>query len=129
MKFLRALLVLALVLGLGACKTTTIYNVHRASFGISKPATDEAIERAIIEAGRRKGWAIKPVEPGKMRGVLSKRRHVAVVAITYSGTDFSIQYLDSTNLKHDGDSIHKAYNKWVKELEVAIQREAMFRLQ
>ncbi len=123
--FLVLTLVLATTVG---CKTTTIYNVHSAPLPTTRTATDDQIAEVIREAGRRQGWVIKPLAPGKMRGMYSKGRHTAVVAIRYTDSSFSIEYVESSHLRHDGDSIHKAYNKWVQQLEEAIQREAKFRL-
>lgn len=61
-------------------------------------------------------------------GAYNQGRRRAMVEITYSATDYRIAYLDSSFLKHDGDTIHEVYNRWVKQLEAAIDREANFRL-
>ena len=125
---LRVLLIGLLLVGLAACKTATIYNVTAANLPSGSNASDAAIAEAIKAAGERTRWTIKPVAPGKMRGMYSKGRHTAVIEITYTRSTFSIEYVDSTNLQYDGDQIHKAYNKWVMQLEQAIEREAAFRL-
>jgi hypothetical protein len=119
---------LALFVSFAACKTTTIYNVEHTPLNARTTATSSEVADVIREAGRRQGWVIQDVGPGEMRGMLSRRRHTAVVAIHYDSSTFSIEYVDSTNLKHEGDEIHKAYNVWVKGLEEAIKREAAFRL-
>jgi hypothetical protein len=106
-----------------------MYRVQRARLPGAENATDQQIVDVIREAGRTTGWVIEPVAPGRLRGMYSKGRHSAVVAIKYSKYSFDIDYLESANLKHDNDKIHKAYNSWVKKLETAIQREATFRLQ
>jgi hypothetical protein len=50
---------------------------------------------------------------------------MAVVDITYTLDDYSINYRDSTNLKYNpGDnSIHSSYNKWVGNLRKAIDTQ------
>ncbi len=125
---IRVLLVGLLLIGLAACKTATIYSVQDANLLTASSASDADIAKVIQEAGKRTGWVIKPVEPGKMKGMYTKRRHTAVVDIRYTRSTFSIDYVDSTNLQHDGEKIHKAYNKWIMQLEQAIQREANFQL-
>ena len=59
-----------------------------------------------------------------MKGTLKLRRHVAVVAITYDAKSFSINYVSSQNLLQKGGQIHKSYNRWIRNLEGAIRREA-----
>jgi hypothetical protein len=66
--------------------------------------------------------------PGKMDATLTVRgKHTVIVLITYSTTAFSINYVDSTDMKYgmkNGEpSIHPYYNDWVKELEDAIKIE------
>jgi hypothetical protein len=81
------------------------------------------MSRAIKRAGTSLGWDIQKVGPGKMKGTLDVRRHVAVVDITYDMKSFSIEYVSSQNLLHDGDMIHRNYNRWIKNLEKAIRTE------
>lgn len=82
----------------------------------------DTIERAIIEAGVDLGWGIAPVRPGEATGTLNLRRHKAVVRIRYDTHRVRIDYLDSENLDHDGDMIHRNYNRWIRNLEVRIMR-------
>ena len=50
------------------------------------------------------------------------RDHEAVVVISNNGRSFSIRNDGSTNLREQGDEIHRAYNKRVHELEDAIEK-------
>ena len=59
-----------------------------------------------------------------MKGTLELRKHVAAVAITYDAKSFSINYVSSQNLLQKGGQIHKSYNRWIRNLEGAIRREA-----
>ena len=59
-------------------------------------------------------------EPGRIVGTLSLRSHEAVVEILYDTEGYSITYLNSVNLKYDGQRIHKNYNSWVQNLSNAI---------
>jgi hypothetical protein len=65
------------------------------------------------------------LEPGKMRGKLSLREHVADVLINYTPQTFAIRYEDSVNLAYDGSLIHKNYNSWVRRLEKEIYRQSL----
>jgi len=49
-------------------------------------------------------------EDGRTTGQLDIRGHIAVVDITYAAEDFSITYLDSTNLKSEDRLINRNYN-------------------
>ena len=45
------------------------------------------------------------------------------MAIPYTKQNYGIHYKSSTNLKYDGNKIHKKYNTFVNNLDVAIRRE------
>ncbi len=123
-KFILILLVVMVALGMG-CRTAQVYNVEQSPvslYGDAKP-TQQQVEKAIIAAGARLGWKIKPVSPGVMVGTLAVRDHLAVVDIACNINDYSITYKDSSNLKYDGTNIHKNYNGWVQRLDRAINAE------
>ncbi len=123
----RVLFVAIASLCVGSCASPKVYSVHAEPFPARAPSMGEVAD-LIHDAGERHGWTIEPVAPGKMRGTYTRGRHVAVVSISYSAEDFSLDYLDSSDLRYRGDSVHKVYNEWVRELEAAIKREANFRL-
>lgn len=86
------------------------------------------VKKAIVAAAVAKGWTLDDKGPGKMTATLVVRhKHTVVVLITYTTTTFSINYVDSTDMKYgtrDGEpAIHPAYNEWVKELEQTIAVE------
>jgi hypothetical protein len=62
-----------------------------------------------------------------MDATLSVRNHTIIVLITYTTSSFSINYVDSSEMKYGlkqgQPSIHPAYNEWVMELEEAINLE------
>ncbi|MBR0672105.1 hypothetical protein [Neoroseomonas soli] len=103
--------------GLSAC-TRPIYNVESRSF--VDTATPEIRRNQILRAGAGLGWEMEPVRPGLIRATLRLRTHVAVTEITYTASNFSIRYVNSTNLQYDGTSIHRNYNSWIENLERAI---------
>jgi len=109
---------------LGGCRSATIQNVELAPI-ISSPQhqqTMSSVKNAIIQAGYSLGWQMNDVAPGHLIGTLNIRSHQAVVDITYTPENYSINYKDSTNLKHKGNKIHKNYNAWVKNLTNAINK-------
>jgi len=63
------------------------------------------------------------VSPGKVHGTLNVRTHQADVDIDFTTTEYSIVYVSSRNLLSQGARIHKAYNQWIRELEVRINTE------
>jgi hypothetical protein len=57
-----------------------------------------------------------------MKGTLRVRSHTAVVSIRYSRQALVIEHVSSESLKCSGDTIHRNYNHWVKNLEFRIKR-------
>lgn len=84
-------------------------------------ATAEQVKRAIMAAGTLRNWQMSESGPGTLRGVYAARNFSAEVKISYSATDFSIHYANSSNLKYSTkkqgvEVIHGNYNKWVANL-------------
>ena len=64
---------------------------------------------------------IKEVAPGKLTGEIDVRnKHRATVEINYDKNNYSIVYVKSVGLESDGTTIHQNYNRWVANLEKAI---------
>ncbi|MEX2150083.1 MAG: hypothetical protein WD793_07700 [Steroidobacteraceae bacterium] len=82
-----------------------------------KPSLDR-IQRAIIAGCARRGWQCQAVKPGEIRAVLYLRQHMAESLITFNTENFSITYVNSTELRYDGvkRTIHRKYNLWVVNL-------------
>lgn len=117
------ILSLFLVGFLSACNTSrplTNVNDHNIEYLVDKRQTLNDIKVSIIRAGQVLGWKMKDVRPGLIRGTLALRAHVAVVDIPYNLKEYSIIYVDSTNLDYDGQNIHRNYPRWVKNLKVKI---------
>ncbi|WP_432737366.1 hypothetical protein [Maridesulfovibrio sp. FT414] len=127
MKILRivAFVLITCALFLSGCRTAPIQNIEMAPI-ISTSQQDRSLENvknAIIKGGYSLGWQMSDVAPGHLVGTLNIRSHQAVVDITYTPKNYSINYKDSTNLKHKGNVIHSNYNAWVKNLANAINHE------
>ena len=111
----------ALAVLLVACTTRPVHNVENAPSSISGSSVDLSdVTRAIKTAGAVLGWQRKEKTQGHIVGSLHLRTHVAIVDVTYTLDEFSINYKDSTNLNYDGSVIHKNYNGWIENLTNAI---------
>ncbi|MBN1839261.1 MAG: hypothetical protein JW802_04365 [Campylobacterales bacterium] len=121
MLFIAALATLAFV----GCTAAPVQNINNTAVAMNSTnkATVQEVERAIIQAGGSLGWVMKKVNSGKIQGVLTLRKHVAVVLITYNANEYSITYQDSTALDYNPaeNTIHKNYNGWIQNLNKAIQ--------
>ena len=104
-----------------ACTTQPVRNVDNAPINVSGSSYDLSdVTRAIKTAGTVLGWQMQEKTPGHVVGSLYLRTHVAIVDVTYTLDEFSINYKDSTNLNYDGSLIHKNYNGWIDNLNNAI---------
>jgi hypothetical protein len=98
------------------------------STGSGKPASLEAIKRAIVDGGANgeRKWVFVPHGNG-LRGTYKVRTHTVVVDVTPGKDAFSLKYADSINMKYEiyngTPVIHPFYNRWVDELLKAISVE------
>jgi len=107
-----------------SCRTAPIQDVVDAPLPAACGAsTTEAVDEAIWRAGRKLGWQIEGLRPGVLRGTWRFKHHVAVVSIAHADGRFSIRYEESQNLLHEGDRIHRSYNRAVQLLAIQIQQE------
>ena len=110
---------LGLCIALGGCRTTIPMPDYGqqtiANYGQSQPDIKQ-VEQSIIKAAVSLGWQAHVVETGKVEATLNIRTHQLVVMIQYDETSYDIDYVDSTNLKYDGKSIHRQYANWVRNL-------------
>lgn len=111
------------LLAVGACRTAPIYNPSGVSLGTPAGSDLADITAAIERAGTSLGWQMTEVKPGEIRAVLHNRGYMADALVRYDTSTFSITYQNSERLKAEGDTIHKAYNKWVRNLEQRIIHE------
>jgi hypothetical protein len=117
--WIRVLSVVGLLL-IAGCRLAPVYNQPTTPHNAPPGTTLEQVTEAIKQAGISLGWRMSVEEPGRMIGTLHLRSHEAVVQVLYDTESYSITYLNSTNLKYDGQRIHKNYNSWVQNLSNAI---------
>jgi hypothetical protein len=123
MRSLKIALLGMLTMLVVAC-TAPITQVERQPFpDEAQNLSMDQIENAIITAASAREWTVTKLATGKLIATYAPRNHVAKVEIDFTRHDFSILYVDSTNLKYSSGTIHKNYNRWVNNLKVDIQRE------
>jgi hypothetical protein len=115
---------------LAGCTTAPVLNLRDTRVPVMSSGaapTVETVEKAIITAAHQRGWSAQIVKPGLIEASIIVRTHRAKIEITYSGTHYSINYVDSYNLSYDGRNIHKNYNNWIVRLSQSIQKEIIAR--
>jgi hypothetical protein len=102
--------------------------------GSGKPADIQTIKKTIVVAGLAgiRKWEIAPAADGKtLQGTFSwnNNKHSIMVRIEPTTTQYSVHYLDSTNMKYEvlngKPMIHPFYNKYVEDLVNAIRVEML----
>ncbi|MBV2090029.1 MAG: hypothetical protein K1566_16200 [Candidatus Thiodiazotropha sp. (ex. Lucinisca nassula)] len=113
---------LVFTLGLMGCRTEPIYNVQDSPVNTIGKTTSTNIKKAIMSAGAGLGWRMKEVKPGHIVATIMLRGTTASVDIPFNKKTYSIVYKSSNGLKYDGSKINKQYNKWIVNLDNAIQQ-------
>lgn len=120
----KTVILLVSTLLAGACSSLApVYEVKNKAVAVDSSTT---LEQAIVTGGSRKGWAMSRVQDGLIKGTLFIRDHEVVVNIPYTEDSYSIRYADSVNMNYSANkkAIHKKYNQWVRNLDLAITRAA-----
>lgn len=121
-------LVLLLTLCVIGCRPgKDVYNPSNA-FTIADNTVDatQKVRKAIIEACAEYHWITRDVSPGVIDAkIIVRGKHTAEIRITYSDTNYAINYVNSDNLeykvKSDGRKvIHPNYNNWIHNLQTTI---------
>ncbi len=131
MRSILCCVVLAVIVAVAGCRTTTLRNVQDTPFAAvavepAKPLSLQDYEAAIIRAGAQRGWTFERAGTGHLVGSVNVRgKHSAQVDVLFNTETFSIVYKDSRNLNYKAETgeIHPNYNHWVSNLEDDIQRE------
>ena len=116
-KWIKTLIGCAFVVILVGC-ATPIRDVQTPVYGRSVTQ----VEKAIMEAGRDRGWVMKRVQSGVINAHLDARRGQQVnIRIDYSANDYRISYVSSQNVKKARGKIHRNYDRWIGILDRDIQ--------
>ncbi len=86
----------------------------------------------VIElSGINRKWLVEEQYPGLMRLTFRKKTHMAVVEVSFDQSQYSIKYVNSTDLFYNGTNIHRNYNRWVanleRDIEMNLQKAALSR--
>ena len=121
---IKYFVIVALVSGIAACnRQQPILTIEDAR--IPRPAealTLGQIKNNIVQAALDKGWLVDDAGPGELRATLKWKNHVAITAIRFSKTTYSIKLASSRNLKEENGVIHRKYNLEVQALEAEIDK-------
>ncbi|MBO6771601.1 MULTISPECIES: hypothetical protein [unclassified Thalassospira] len=122
MRSLKLAAVAIVFAALSAC-TATVQNFSNQPFpsDVEKLSMEE-IEATIIEAASARDWIVQREGEGHLKATYAPRSHSAEVAISFDKKNYSIIYVDSTNLNYNGSQIHRNYNRWVNNLRQDILR-------
>ncbi|GHF97064.1 hypothetical protein [Thalassotalea marina] len=115
---------LLMLFAVAGCSTSQpIYNANTT---VPVTISNDAMEKAIVEALLFKRWKILSQSEGKIVAGIEVRTHYAEVEITFDANKYEINYKDSNNLDHSSarNKIHRNYNKWIKLLATEIDRNA-----
>ncbi|MAZ04332.1 MAG: hypothetical protein CMN56_14460 [Sneathiella sp.] len=118
-------MVAALAVLLSGCfgRVQPVYNAEANPVPVKLQETSlDNIGTIIQTSAINRGWVVSDVQPGKMKATLRNRTHVAVIEITYTKTNYSINYVSSVDLLYDGEKIHRNYNKWIRTLQNDINK-------
>ncbi|MCA7011707.1 hypothetical protein LF934_03540 [Dickeya dadantii] len=107
------------VLALAGCARTA--PVMNTTTPIAGNYTADQVKIAILQAGLQRKWVMTPVAPGVINGRIDDRGHSADIRVNYTPSNYTINYVNSYNLKADDGKIHKTYNRWVNNLDREIQ--------
>jgi hypothetical protein len=83
---------------------------------VGKALTTAQIGKNILIAGLKRHWHMTEDGPNQLKAVQANARQQAIIAISYTGTSYSIRLVNSTGLHQNGDDISRRYNGWVRYL-------------
>ncbi len=116
------MMLVVLILSVSSCRTAPIVRVSENNLSfIDHAIAQQDLGRIIILSGKELGWLMDREETGVIIATLLIQSHMAKAKITYDTDGFKIIYMDSSNLKYDGDKIHKSYNAWIRNLDSTIR--------
>ena len=118
-----SLVVLATALTGCGKRLPQVYNVNRHAmpFEVANLTDTQREERLRLAAGK-KGWSCQKVNTTKLICRLRAREHSATVDIDHNKHYFSINHVESSNLRYKNGKIHPTYNRWIKKLEQIIEK-------
>jgi len=116
-KYLSSLVLVGVLLS--GCGAGKVYNVAKPT--VEQSCTKVQMKNAIVAALQHFRWLVIEDTDGKLVAEYRRGKIMAKIAITYTASSYEINYVDSENLKYDGENIHSKYNGWIRNLEKEIE--------
>ncbi len=126
MKALKILFICcAMTIALAGCgvwiKNVDVNNKDIVAVNPSQPLTLAQISAAIQRAGLRRGWQMRQDGSNKIiashKAMNSSSNYSVVVAVSYTESLYSINYVSSENFDAKDGKIHRKYATWVENLQ------------
>lgn len=122
------LFICALVLCCIGCNKQGVTNVHNMVHGEQSMA---GVEACIVTGAHKAGWQIEKLHGGVFKATYLVKdnqnydQEGAIANIHYSRDSYYVEYKSSVMMDYNEtrNTIHKDYNKWVRQLDTAIQKE------
>jgi len=116
-------LTLALFFCCAGCATMRLQSVSEMNHERHIIPACKDFKAAVARAALGRRWIVQEVRPGVLRCTMNARAHSVVVDVVYDAKNFSIVYVDSSNMMYDAsaDVINRRYHHWVRNLAKDIQ--------
>jgi hypothetical protein len=126
----RALIiaVVACMIGLAApiAAQTAHFEPKVQGWGLGENVDQKKLVSAITKALSHYNWRVVESKPGFAKAVFEKEggKISATIGVSYDGSGYSIEYMDSKNLDVNLEKkiIHRNYVRWVANLNKAISK-------
>ena len=119
--------IITLIVLVGCSRTQALVNYEQRLVpdDLTIEQVRKSIHRAVVS---HTSWRIKSKADGVINAEVMVRDHTAEVEIRYNQEFYSVNYVNSTNLKYGVNKkkqtvIHKNYNRWINNLVNRIEVE------
>ncbi len=82
--------------------------------------TPAQLSQRITQAANLQGWQVWPTGPNSLQAEFIKQTHHVTVAISFTQTSYSIDFVTSVDMDQANGKIHHKYSEWVERLRAAI---------
>ena len=114
---------------LTGCGTSAPVSTVSYSLAAHKTIQLQQMQQAVYTALQRYGWQLQSDNGSQIYARFNKQeRHIVDIRIDYSERGFAIHHVTSQGLNYNQgrDSIHRNYNRWVRNLDQDIQSSLSF---
>ena len=119
---IRAALMGLVLIGLVGCTSKPLLT-PKELLVVGHSYSHEEIKKAILTGAAERGWTVRHIGDEVIQAdILVRNTFYARVDITYSLSNYRIDYRDSREMDYKNGKIHRNYNRWVKNLDKSILR-------